>query len=93
VAHSTPRSPPALLRLPLQCRRDADPPYEDQRVAGEFDPLRDEGIAYADCLELQGLRAEKRVMPGMIHGFLNLEAMVPDTCAEVYAAIGSFLNP
>lgn len=61
-------------------------------ITGELDPLRDEGIAYADRLERRGLRAEKRVMPGMIHGFLNLEAMVPETCAEVYAAIGTFLN-
>jgi acetyl esterase len=61
-------------------------------ITGEFDPLRDEGIAYADRLELNGIGAEKRVMPGMIHGFLNLEAMVPEACADVYAAIGTFLN-
>jgi acetyl esterase len=73
---------------------DVTPDYPATLViTAEFDPLRDEGIAYADRLERQGLRAEKRVMSGMIHGFLNLEAMVPDTCAEVYAAIGSFLNP
>jgi acetyl esterase len=72
---------------------DVTPDYPATLViTAEFDPLRDEGIAYADRLEGQGLRAEKRVMPGMIHGFLNLESMIPDTCAEVYAAIGTFLN-
>jgi acetyl esterase len=37
-------------------------------VAG-FDPLRDEGVAYAERLRADGVAADLREWPGMIHGF------------------------
>jgi acetyl esterase/lipase len=61
-------------------------------ITGEFDPLRDEGVAYAERLRSHGIDADHRVLSGMVHGFLNLESMVPDACGEVYAAIGDFLK-
>ena len=39
-------------------------------VAG-FDPLRDEGIAYARRLEAAGVPTTLRVFTGLVHGFVN----------------------
>ncbi len=61
-------------------------------ITAELDPLRDEGAAYAKRLQDAGIRAEHRNLPGMIHGFLNLEDLVPEACREAYAAIGAFLG-
>ncbi len=38
-------------------------------VVGEFDPLRDETIAYAERLRADGVPTELRVVPRLIHGF------------------------
>jgi acetyl esterase len=43
----------------------------------EFDPLRDEGEAYAAALTAAGRRAELTVHAGMIHHFYGLGAVVP----------------
>lgn len=60
-------------------------------VTAEFDPLRDEGIAYVERLQASGIPAECKPMAGMVHAYLNLEDLVPDVCAETYSAVGSFL--
>ncbi|MPZ62605.1 MAG: alpha/beta hydrolase fold domain-containing protein [Propionibacteriales bacterium] len=41
-------------------------------VTAGFDPLRDEGEAYADRLAEHRGEVEKRRHPGLIHGFLNM---------------------
>lgn len=46
-------------------------------MTAEFDPLRDEGAAYAEALRAAGVRAEHLPGPGMIHGFVNLTALSP----------------
>jgi acetyl esterase len=43
-------------------------------VAG-FDPLRDEGIAYAERLEEAGVPVSLRVYWGLVHGFVNATAV------------------
>ncbi|MBK0413101.1 alpha/beta hydrolase [Chromobacterium haemolyticum] len=61
-------------------------------VSAGFDPLRDEAFLYADKLRAAEVEAEHLHLEGMVHAFLNLEAIVPDVCREVYQRIGVFLN-
>lgn len=41
-------------------------------VTAEFDPLRDEGIAYADGLAAAGVSVQHHTYPGLIHGFFDM---------------------
>ena len=43
----------------------------------EFDPLRDEGHAYAERLQQAGVRTLYRCHPGMIHLFYGMRGLVP----------------
>lgn len=45
----------------------------------EFDPLRDEGIQYADALSAAGVDARSRCYDGFIHGFFSHFDTVPPT--------------
>ena len=40
-------------------------------ITAGFDPLRDEGKAYADVLQENGVKVEYKEYPSLIHGFLN----------------------
>jgi acetyl esterase len=44
-------------------------------LSAGFDPLRDEGEAYAHALEAAGNRVVLRRFPQLIHGFINLGAL------------------
>ncbi|MBI1213213.1 MAG: alpha/beta hydrolase fold domain-containing protein [Alphaproteobacteria bacterium] len=46
-------------------------------VTAGFDPLRDEGKAYADKLNRAGVAAISVDYPSMIHGFFNMSAVLP----------------
>jgi acetyl esterase len=46
-------------------------------VTAGFDPLKDEGKAYADKLNRAGVAAVYMDYPGMVHGFFNMSAVVP----------------
>lgn len=47
-------------------------------ITAEFDPLRDEGMAYAARLTEAGVAVDTAIAPGMIHGFFSMFEAVPD---------------
>jgi acetyl esterase len=52
-------------------------------VVAQFDPLRDEAVAYAGLLEHFGVTVELLEAEGMVHGFLRLGGVIPDAMAIV----------
>jgi acetyl esterase/lipase len=54
-----------------------------------FDPLRDEGEAFATCLREAGVRVALRRHPGLIHTFLNLTAICPTARGAALEAAGA----
>jgi acetyl esterase len=75
------------LYIPVEERTDprASPLLSDE-FAGQppahvitagFDPLRDEGRAYADALEAAGVAVTYRNYPGLLHGFASLAGLMP----------------
>ncbi len=46
-------------------------------VTAGFDPLKDEGKAYADKLNRAGVAAVYVDYPGMVHGFFNMQGVLP----------------
>src|SRR5581483_3719120 len=52
-------------------------------ITAEFDPLRDEGEAYAARLRAAGVPVDLRRWDGMIHGFFAMETIFPQGRAAV----------
>ena len=90
-------------------QEDRRSPYASPRLAGdlsglppalvmtaEFDPLRDEGEAYATALAKAGVDARSIRYDGFIHGFFahtrtigDARAAMSDACAALRAAFGA----
>jgi acetyl esterase len=70
-------------RLSPVCATDLSGVAPALVVTAAFDPLRDEGEAYAAALRAAGTKATLRRMPGVVHGFVNMMGVSPSSRAAV----------
>ena len=73
---------------PLIARAGLPPAYV---LTAGFDPLRDEGRAYADALEQAGVPVEWVEHAGQIHGFVRMTAVM-GAARPALAELGAFLR-
>jgi acetyl esterase len=60
-------------------------------ITAGFDPLRDEGLAYAERLRSAGVDVTYREYPGQIHAFVSLTKAIPQGLACTWE-IGDYLR-
>jgi len=80
------RGDPRVSVLQADDLSDLPPAYI--ATAG-FDPLRDEGEAYAERLREAGVQVALRRHPGLVHTFANLTAICPSARMAMFEACGA----
>lgn len=63
-----PEPKPEAYASPLLAKSLSNLPPALVQVAG-MDPLRDEGLAYAEAMEMNGVEVQVRTFQGLPHGF------------------------
>ncbi len=76
------------LLSPLRGELTGQPPAVI--VTAELDPLRDEGVAYADALVAAGVAVQQHTYPGLIHGFFDLGVWSPACQRAIDETIARF---
>ncbi|WP_371749925.1 alpha/beta hydrolase [Streptomyces sp. NBC_01283] len=64
-------------------------------ATAEYDPLRDEGDAYAEALRRSGVRVEHRRFDGLVHGFYGMDHISPaagEATAWIHTALKRLLG-
>ena len=62
-------------------------------ITAGCDPLRDEGLAYANALIDAGVQVQHHQFDGMIHAYMLLHELVKDECNHTYHLIAEFMTP
>lgn len=89
AAYLPPGTDPSDQRISvLKCPDLHNLPTAYVATAG-FDPLRDEGEAYALKMRDCGVRVALRRHPGLVHGFANAAAVAPTANDAVHEAAGA----
>jgi acetyl esterase len=60
-------------------------------ITAEFDPLRDEGEAYAERMQAEGVEVELRRFDGLIHAFFSMAGVI-GAAREGVNLVGSALR-
>lgn len=84
------QDPKQVLASPLLAELHDLPPA--LITTAEFDPVRDDGEAYAAKLAAAGVAATLQRWDGQVHGSMEADVAVPEVAAEYRAAIASFLR-